>query len=85
MRRMTPGLAPPLSLLPRHTSGRAAGLIYCGSSVESGCEPGTRRPQNRDLTTRPPRPPRKWDSINCSLSCFSPRKSSVKGERLTED
>ncbi|GBO05487.1 hypothetical protein AVEN_57977-1 [Araneus ventricosus] len=30
--------------------------IHCGSSVESGFEPGTLRPQSRDLTTRPPRP-----------------------------
>ncbi|GBM46955.1 hypothetical protein AVEN_219600-1, partial [Araneus ventricosus] len=32
--------------------------IHGGSSVESGFKPGTFRPQNRDLTTRPPRPTR---------------------------
>ncbi|GBN85265.1 hypothetical protein AVEN_142367-1 [Araneus ventricosus] len=32
---------------------RATGSIHCGSSVESGFDPGTLRP--RDLTTKPPR------------------------------
>ncbi|GBN12257.1 hypothetical protein AVEN_245734-1 [Araneus ventricosus] len=35
---------------------RATGPIHGGSSVESGLEPETLRPQNRDRTTRPPRP-----------------------------
>ncbi|GBL57049.1 hypothetical protein AVEN_49044-1, partial [Araneus ventricosus] len=49
-----------LSKLPYHTSGktfgplhmilRATGPIHYGSSVESGFEPGTLRPRNRDLT-----------------------------------
>ncbi|GBL72437.1 hypothetical protein AVEN_115358-1 [Araneus ventricosus] len=37
----------------------AIGLIHGGSSVESGLEPGTRWPQSRDPTTRPPQP-LKW-------------------------
>ncbi|GBM89774.1 hypothetical protein AVEN_196283-1 [Araneus ventricosus] len=36
--------------------------IHGGSSVESGFEPGTLRPQSRDLTTRPPRPYNDWKS-----------------------
>ncbi|GBN51888.1 hypothetical protein AVEN_59515-1 [Araneus ventricosus] len=46
MTRTTPELAPPSPNFP----------IHGGSSVESGLEPGTLRPQSRDLTTRPPRP-----------------------------
>ncbi|GBM71729.1 hypothetical protein AVEN_137503-1 [Araneus ventricosus] len=55
-----------LSKLPYHTNGWACGPlrmieratvpINYGSSVESGFEPGTLRPQGRYLTTRPPRP-----------------------------
>ncbi|GBO37516.1 hypothetical protein AVEN_67709-1, partial [Araneus ventricosus] len=35
---------------------RRAGPKHGGSWMESGFEPGTLRPQSRDLTTRPPRP-----------------------------
>ncbi|GBM49821.1 hypothetical protein AVEN_238178-1 [Araneus ventricosus] len=49
-----------LSYLPRHASGRAVGRMHHGGSVELGCEPGTLRPQNGDLTTRPP-----WPHIVC--------------------
>ncbi|GBN81245.1 hypothetical protein AVEN_132794-1 [Araneus ventricosus] len=37
---------------------RAAGPIHGGCSMESDLEPGTLRPQSRDLATRPPRPHR---------------------------
>ncbi|GBN48200.1 hypothetical protein AVEN_156177-1 [Araneus ventricosus] len=65
MTRTTPELAPPLQAsTPHQREGvwplrmiwRAAGPIHGGSSGESGFEPGTLRPQSRDLTTRPPRP-----------------------------
>ncbi|GBL95799.1 hypothetical protein AVEN_722-1 [Araneus ventricosus] len=65
MTRTTPELTP-LFKLPGRTTGRAlghlcmilraAGLIHDGYLVRSGFEPGTLRPQSRDLTTRPPRP-----------------------------
>ncbi|GBL72237.1 hypothetical protein AVEN_115206-1 [Araneus ventricosus] len=65
MTRTTPELAPPLQtstphrredVWPLRMNWRATGPIHGGSSVESGFEPGTLRPQSRDLTTRPPRP-----------------------------
>ncbi|GBN30450.1 hypothetical protein AVEN_255441-1 [Araneus ventricosus] len=66
MTRTTPELAHPSpNFHSTLTGGRLATTydltrnipIYGGSSVESGFEPGTVRPQSRDLTTRPPRPP----------------------------
>ncbi|GBM07264.1 hypothetical protein AVEN_187831-1 [Araneus ventricosus] len=68
MTRTTPELATPsLNFHATPAGGRLATTyeIMCnrpqhgGSSVESGFEPGTLRPQSRDLTTRPPRPPSK--------------------------
>ncbi|GBM28117.1 hypothetical protein AVEN_176605-1 [Araneus ventricosus] len=38
------------------TIQRATGPMRGGSSEQSGLEPGTLRPQSRDLTTTPPRP-----------------------------
>ncbi|GBM47047.1 hypothetical protein AVEN_68367-1 [Araneus ventricosus] len=38
-----------------HCIWSATGPIHGGSSVESSFDPGTHRPQSRDLTTRPPR------------------------------
>ncbi|GBM14214.1 hypothetical protein AVEN_167301-1 [Araneus ventricosus] len=66
MTRTTPELTPPPSFrttpmverLPPRMVWGATGLIHDGSSVESGFEPGIRGPQSRDLTTKPPRPPR---------------------------
>ncbi|GBL91242.1 hypothetical protein AVEN_195128-1 [Araneus ventricosus] len=62
MTRTTSELAP-LFKLPHHTNGGTFDIdgfnvhqarLHCGSSVESGFEPGTLRPQSRDLLTRPP-------------------------------
>ncbi|GBN59279.1 hypothetical protein AVEN_201957-1, partial [Araneus ventricosus] len=39
---------------------RATGPIHSGPSLESGFEPETIQPQSRDLTTRPPRPRKKF-------------------------
>ncbi|GBM18410.1 hypothetical protein AVEN_72748-1 [Araneus ventricosus] len=65
MRRTTPELAPRLQTSTPHQREDIwlLGMIYCatgpihnGFLVESGFEPGTLRPQSRDLTTRPTRP-----------------------------
>ncbi|GBO27621.1 hypothetical protein AVEN_239945-1 [Araneus ventricosus] len=64
MTRTTPELALPLQISAPHQRERvwplraiwgATGPIHGGSS-ESGFEPGTLRPESRDLITRPPRP-----------------------------
>ncbi|GBM22441.1 hypothetical protein AVEN_221506-1 [Araneus ventricosus] len=64
MTRTIPELAP---LLETKTTHQREGVwsptydltcnrpVYDGSSVESGLEPGTLRPQSRDLATRAPR------------------------------
>ncbi|GBN07641.1 hypothetical protein AVEN_228397-1 [Araneus ventricosus] len=67
MTRTTPELATPSpNCHATLTGGRLATTydlacnspIHGGSSVESGFESGTLWLQSRDLTTRPPRPPR---------------------------
>ncbi|GBO33244.1 hypothetical protein AVEN_258333-1 [Araneus ventricosus] len=40
--------------------------IHGGSSVESGFEPGTFRPQSPDLATMPPRPLLLIENVLCS-------------------
>ncbi|GBM78323.1 hypothetical protein AVEN_222143-1 [Araneus ventricosus] len=65
MTRTTPDLAPTVQAsTPHQRQGvwplrfiyRVTGAMHDGSSVESGIGPGTLLPENRDLTTRPPRP-----------------------------
>ncbi|GBM50046.1 hypothetical protein AVEN_172927-1 [Araneus ventricosus] len=65
MTKTTAELAPPSpNFHATPTGGRLATTydlecsrpIHGGSSVESGFEPGTLRPQSRDLTSRPPQP-----------------------------
>ncbi|GBN39986.1 hypothetical protein AVEN_73269-1, partial [Araneus ventricosus] len=65
MTRTTPEMLPPSPNFHATPAGGRLTTTYdltCnrpthgGSSVESGFEPGTLRPQSWDLTTRPPRP-----------------------------
>ncbi|GBN84389.1 hypothetical protein AVEN_68258-1 [Araneus ventricosus] len=65
-----------------------AGPIHGGSSVESGFEPGTLRPQSRDLTTRPPRPClvvelRRFVKLN-SYKAISPFLITILGTTVPE-
>ncbi|GBN56985.1 hypothetical protein AVEN_68470-1 [Araneus ventricosus] len=57
------------SIWPLLMNWCSTGPTHGGSTVDSGFEPGTLRPQSRDLTTRPPRPPLGFGDHTLELSC----------------
>ncbi|GBM03412.1 hypothetical protein AVEN_265455-1 [Araneus ventricosus] len=72
MTRMTTELAHSSpSFRTKPAKGRGTGSIHGGSSVESGLEPGTFQPRNRDLTTRPPTPMRSVTKAHMSLPVWN--------------
>ncbi|GBN29843.1 hypothetical protein AVEN_61342-1 [Araneus ventricosus] len=70
MARRTPELAPPLRNFALHQRkdvwredarfGAKQAHIHGGSSIELGFKPGTLYLRSRDLTIRPPRPPKSF-------------------------
>ncbi|GBM33745.1 hypothetical protein AVEN_131648-1 [Araneus ventricosus] len=60
---------------------RATGPIHGGSSVESGFEPGTLRPQSLDLSTTPPLKHRNLKSLISVNNINHGRNRSVVGSK----